>query len=393
MINSFRAKTIPHKATAGVALLGMTLLLFPFIASQFGNSWVRIMDMTLLYVMLALGLNIVIGFAGLLDLGYVAFYALGAYLTGLLASPQFAVVLESLINTYPPLGHALLRLLGPEIAKSGIHLSLWYIVPLSAALAAFFGALLGAPTLKLRGDYLAMVTLGFGEIVRLMIINLNQPVNLTDGPSGINMIDPIRIFGVSLHGEAGSKAILYFGSFGMPSVNAYYFLFLFLCCSIVFVTFRLRDSRLGRAFVAIREDETAAKAMGINTRNIKLIAFAMGASFGGIAGSMFAAFQGFISPESFSLDESIAILAMVVLGGAGHVPGVILGAVVLAALPEILRHAVEPLQRQLFGHVMIDAEILRQLLLGLSMVLIMLNRPAGLWPYPAQQDQLDVIIR
>jgi len=247
MINSFRAKTIPRKATAGVALLGMALVLFPFVASQFGNSWVRIMDMTLLYVMLALGLNIVIGFAGLLDLGYVAFYALGAYMTGLLASPQFAVVLESLINTYPQLGHALLQLLGPEVAKNGIHLSLWYIVPLAAALAAFFGALLGTPTLKLRGDYLAMVTLGFGEIVRLMIINLNQPVNLTDGPSGINMIDPIRIFGVSLHGETGSKAILYFGGFGMPSVNAYYFLFLFLCCSIVFVTFRLRDSRLGRA--------------------------------------------------------------------------------------------------------------------------------------------------
>ncbi|HEY8026664.1 MAG TPA: ABC transporter ATP-binding protein [Burkholderiaceae bacterium] len=387
MINAFQAKTLPHKAAASLALLGVTLALFPFIASHFGNSWVRIMDMTLLYVMLALGLNIVVGFAGLLDLGYVAFYALGAYMTGLLASPQFAIVLESLVNSYPQLGHALLRLLGPEVAKNGIHLSLWCIVPLGAALAAFFGALLGAPTLKLRGDYLAMVTLGFGEIVRLMIINLNQPVNLTDGPSGINMIDPIRIFGVSLHGEAGSQATVYIGTLAMPSVNAYYFLFLFLCGGIVFVTFRLRDSRLGRAFVAIREDETAAKAMGINTRNIKLLAFAMGASFGGVAGAMFAAFQGFISPESFSLDESIAMLAMVVLGGAGHVPGVILGAVVLATLPEILRHAVEPLQRQLFGHVLVDAEILRQLLLGSAMVLIMLNRPAGLWPSPRHEDR------
>lgn len=385
MIDYSGAKANPRKASASLALLGLALLLFPFFASQYGNSWVRMVDMALLYVMLALGLNIVVGFAGLLDLGYVAFYALGAYMTALLASPQFAVVLESLVNTYPLAGNALRWLVGPEAATNGIHLTVWLIVPLGAALAAFFGALLGAPTLRLRGDYLAMVTLGFGEIIRILIVNLNAPVNITDGPRGINMIDPVRIFGVSLHGEPGSRATLHVGGFSMPSVNAYYFLFLILCAGIVLVTLRLQNSRLGRAFVAIREDETAARAMGINTRNVKLLAFALGASSGGVAGSMFAAFQGFISPESFSLTESIAVLSMVILGGMGHVPGVILGAVMLAALPEVLRHVVEPIQRQLFGQVLIEAEILRQLLLGLAMVLIMLNRPAGLWPKAASQ--------
>jgi branched-chain amino acid transport system permease protein len=170
----------------------------------------------------------------------------------------------------------------------------------------------------------------------------------------------------------------------MPSVNAYYFLFLFLCVAVVFVTSRLQHSRLGRAWVAIREDEIAAKAMGINTRNVKLLAFSMGASFGGVAGAMFGAFQGFVSPESFSLTESIAVLAMVVLGGIGHIPGVIMGGALLAALPEVLRHVVEPLQ-ELFGHVLIEAEVLRQLLYGLAMVLIMLNRPAGLWPRPSMK--------
>ena len=139
--------------------------------------------------------------------------------------------------------------------------------------------------------------------------------------------------------------------------------------------------------MAIREDEIAAKAMGINTRNVKLLAFAMGASFGGVAGAMFASFQGFISPESFSLTESIAVLAMVVLGGMGHIPGVVLGGIILAALPEVLRHVVEPAQMAMFGKVVIDAEVLRQLLYGLAMVLIMLNRPAGLWPAPKSEDR------
>lgn len=385
----FDVKNTPGKAYSSMALILILLLIFPFFAMQFGNSWVRIIDVALLYIMLALGLNIVVGFAGLLDLGYIAFYAVGAYMTGLLASPQFSSLLESVVNQYPMLGDFLVRVLGEEIRSSGIHLSVWLIVPLAAAVAGLFGALLGAPTLKLRGDYLAIVTLGFGEIIRIFMGNLNEPLNFTNGPQGINMIDPIRIFGVSLGGEAGSRANVMLGDYAMPSVNAYYFLFLFLCIAIVFVTTRLQHSRLGRAWVAIREDEIAAKAMGINTRNVKLLAFSMGASFGGVAGAMFASFQGFISPESFSLTESIAVLAMVVLGGIGHIPGVIMGGVLLAALPEVLRHVVEPAQMAMFGRILIDAEVLRQLLYGLAMVLIMLNRPSGLWPAPNKEDRPD----
>ncbi len=385
----FDTKNNPKRAYGSFVVLAVVLMVFPFVAANFGNSWVRIIDMALLYIMLALGLNIVVGFAGLLDLGYIAFYAVGAYMTGLLASPQFAAVIESFINTYPSVGEFLVWLCGPEIVQNGIHLSVWLIVPLGAALAAMFGALLGAPTLKLRGDYLAIVTLGFGEIIRIFMNNLNAPVNITNGPQGINLIDPIRVFGVSLAGEEGSRATVYIGHFSMPSVNAYYFLFLLLCGVIVFVTTRLQHSRLGRAWVAIREDEIAAKAMGINTRNIKLLAFSMGASFAGVAGAMFAAFQGFVSPESFSLNESIAVLAMVVLGGIGHVPGVILGGALLAALPEVLRHVVEPVQMTLFGKVLIEAEVLRQLLYGLAMVLIMLNRPSGLWPSPKHEDRFE----
>ena len=369
-----------------IALLVLALV-FPFFAAQFGNSWVRIMDVALLYILLALGLNVVVGFAGLLDLGYIAFFAIGAYLTGLFASPQFAVVLESLVMEYPAIGEALVALCGADIAANGIHLSVWLIVPLSAAVAGLAGALLGAPTLKLRGDYLAIVTLGFGEIIRIFMNNLNGPVNITNGPQGINLIDPVRLGGLSLAGEAGSGAMVRVAGWAMPSVNAYYFLFLFLVLVTVFVSHRLQYSRLGRAWIAIREDEIAAKAMGINVRNVKLLAFAMGASFGGVAGAMFASFQGFISPESFSLTESIAVLAMVVLGGIGHIPGVVLGAISLAALPEVLRHTVGPLQMTLLGEVWIEAEVLRQLLYGLALVLIMLVRPAGLWPSPRPEDR------
>ncbi|MES2537361.1 MAG: ABC transporter ATP-binding protein [Pseudomonadota bacterium] len=392
MAHYFDMKRNPKKAWISMFVLGAVAIIFPFIAANFGNSWVRIMDIALLYIMLALGLNIVVGFAGLLDLGYIAFFAIGAYMTGLLASPQFAVVLESFVNQYPPIGNSLIWFFGPEITQNGIHLSVWLIVPLGAAVAGIFGALLGAPTLKLRGDYLAIVTLGFGEIIRIFMNNLNGPVNITNGPQGINLIDPIRIFGVSLGGEAGSQATVKFAGLSMPSVNAYYFLFLGLCIAIIFISARLQHSRLGRAWVAIREDEIAAKAMGINTRNMKLLAFAMGASFGGVAGAMFASFQGFVSPESFSLTESIAVLAMVVLGGMGHIPGVVLGGVILAALPEVLRHTVEPVQMAIFGKILIEAEVLRQLLYGLAMVAIMLYRPAGLWPAPKHEDRPDADI-
>ena len=363
-----------RKAYLGLAVFAIALLLLPIVAGHAGDSWVRILDFALLYIMLALGLNIVVGFAGLLDLGYIAFYAIGAYLCALLASPQFATVLQSFVDNYPELGNWMVGVFGPQIAHNGIHLPVWVIVPLAAALAATFGVILGAPTLKLRGDYLAIVTLGFGEIIRIFLNNLNSPVNFTNGPQGILNIEPKLIGDVSFR-----QPIALFG-FEVSVVQLYYYLFLALV--IVFFSIRLQNSRVGRAWVAIREDEIAAKAMGINTRNIKLLAFAMGASFGGVSGAMFASFQGFVSPESFGLLESIVVLAMVVLGGMGHIPGVILGGVLLAAFPEVLRHIVVPIQQTLFGHVIVDAEIIRQLLYGLAMVGIMLFRPAGLWPAP-----------
>ena len=380
-----RTTEVASSSRIKLALLVIAVLVFPFLAAPFGNAWVRIADVALLYIMLALGLNIVVGFAGLLDLGYVAFFAIGAYLAGLLSSPQLAATIESLQIDYPALATWVTDFVGPAIATQGIHLSVWLIVPLAALVAGIAGALLGAPTLKLRGDYLAIVTLGFGEIIRIFMNNLNGPINITNGPQGINLIDPIRIGDVSLAGEAG---VVMIGDLVIPSVNAYYYLFLLLCVVTIVFSSRLQYSRLGRAWIAIREDETAAKAMGINVRNMKLLAFAMGASFGGVAGAMFGAFQGFISPESFTLTESIAILAMVVLGGIGHIPGVVLGAVLLAVLPEVLRHTVEPLQLALFGQVWIDAEVLRQLLYGLALVLIMLARPAGLWPSPRKEQQM-----
>lgn len=342
----------------GFLLVAIALIALPWVAGLLGNSWVRILNIALLYVMLALGLNIVVGFAGLLDLGYVAFYAVGAYVYGLLASPHLTDNFEAISALFP----------------EGLHLSIWVLIPLSAVVAAFFGVLLGAPTLRLRGDYLAIVTLGFGEIIRLFLNNLNAPLNLTNGPQGINMIEPVQVAGVRF-----SRTVELFG-LEVPALHLYYYLFLALALLIIVVCMRLQHSRVGRAWTAIRDDETAAKAMGINTRNMKLLAFALGASFGGVAGAMFSAFQGFVSPESFGLMESIIVLCMVVLGGMGHIPGVILGALLLAGFPEMLRQVVTPVQEFLFGAVLVDAEIIRSLIYGLTMVLVMLYRPQGLWP-------------
>jgi len=201
-----------------------------------------------------------------------------------------------------------------------MHTPVWLVIPLGAALAGVAGVILGAPTLKLRGDYLAIVTLGFGEIIRVFMNNLDRPVNITNGPKGIQQIDSIKILGVDF-GRTGE--IL---GYEISGVTKYYYLFLLLVVVSVVICYRLERSRIGRAWMAIREDEIAAKAMGINTRNLKLMAFGMGATFGGVSGVMFASFQNFVSPESFALQESIMIVAMVVLGGIGHIPGVVLGA-------------------------------------------------------------------
>ena len=337
-------------------LAAVALVALPLVAQQFGQGWVRIMALALLYVLLALGLNIVVGYAGLLDLGFVAFYAVGAYLYALMASPHLSENFESFKALFP----------------NGLHTPIWLVIPAAAAFAAAAGVLLGAPTLKLRGDYLAIVTLGFGEIIRVFLNNLEHPVNVTNGPRGLDRIDPMSVAGLDL-----GRAVTV-GDFKIPSVTLYYYLFLVLVVFSVIICHRLETSRIGRAWMAIREDEIAAKAMGINTRNMKLLAFGMGATFGGVSGSMFAAFQGFVSPESFSLMESVMIVAMVVLGGLGHIPGVILGALMLAALPEVLRYVAGDVQNLTGGR--IDASILRQLLIALAMIAIMLLRPRGLWP-------------
>jgi branched-chain amino acid transport system permease protein len=268
-----------------------------------------------LYVLLALGLNVVVGFTGLLDLGYIAFYAIGAYLYAFLASPQF-----------------------------GLHWPFLGILPLAAMVAGIFGVSFGAPTLRLRGDYLAIVTLGFGEIIQLVA---NNAMPLTNGPQGIYALDTPSLFGYRLSSNTG-----------------YYYLLVVLCALVVVVVTRLNRSRIGRAWAAIREDEDAARAAGINTVRMKLLAFAIGAMIGGLAGPVFAANDVFVSPVSFSLDQSILVLAMVVLGGMGSIRGVILGAAILVLVPETLR----PLAANRF------------IIVGAIMVIMMIVRPGGLLP-------------
>ena len=346
-------KRHPQAKWIGVVLVAIALLALPFVLAQAGTAWVRITNLAILFVLLSLGLNIVVGFAGLLDQGYIAFYAVGAYVYALLASPHF-----------------------------NVHLPWWAILPIGAFVACIFGILLGTPTLKLRGDYLAIVTLGFGEIIRIFLNNLSEPFNLTNGPKGITTIDPVRWLGLDF------GATTRFGELAVSGTIKYYYLLLALMVVVIIVNLRLQDSRIGRAWEAIREDELAARAMGINTMRMKLLAFAMGASFGGIAGGMFSAIQGFISPESFILNESIMVLAMVVLGGMGNIWGVILGAILLSFVPELLRYWVEPAQRWAFGRSIIDPEVIRMLLFGLAMVVMMLFRPAGLWPSAVRKREL-----
>jgi len=344
----------PAASRVGVALVAIALLALPFALAGVGTAWVRITNLAILFVLLSLGLNIVVGFAGLLDLGYIAFYAVGAYVYALLASPHF-----------------------------NLHLPFWAILPLGALVACLFGVLLGTPTLKLRGDYLAIVTLGFGEIIRIFLNNLSQPVNITNGPQGVTLIDPFRIGSFSFAQPQSLAGLNFSGPI------KYYYLLLLVLVVVVVLNLRLQDSRIGRAWEAIREDETAARAMGINTRNMKLLAFAMGASFGGVAGGMFSAMQGFISPESFVLVESVNVLAMVVLGGMGNIWGVILGAILLSFVPEVLRYTVGPVQMQLFGRTLIDPEVIRMLLFGFTLVLMMLFRPAGILPSATRKRELE----
>ena len=283
------------------------------------------------FVLLALGLNIVVGFAGLLDLGYAAFFAIGSYAFAMLASPQF-----------------------------GIHIPFWIMLFVASAIAAVFGILLGAPTLRLRGDYLAIVTLGFGEIVPQTFLNLSQ---WTGGPNGIGSLDQPTFFGYR---------------FGF-NVTPYYYLMLALIALAVFLVSNLRDSRLGRSWMAIREDELAAAHMGINTTRAKLAAFALGASFSGLAGVAYGAKLQLVSPDQFQFNVSVAILSMLVLGGMGNIPGVVLGSLVISSLDRyILPQATSFLQNTV--HVNVDLTNSRLLIYGAILVLMMLFRPEGLLP-------------
>ncbi|MEJ5040778.1 ABC transporter ATP-binding protein [Pseudomonas sp. B21-036] len=374
--------------TAQYLLLILAFVALPFVVDSIpflGPTWVRILGFAMLYVLLALGLNIVIGYAGLLDMGYIGFYAIGAYLYALLASPHLnmAGLVDGVLN-WP----------------------LWVIIPLAAIAAAICGVLIGAPVLKLRGDYLAIVTLGFGEIIRIFMNNLDQPVNITNGPQGISNIAPLHIDGGAWSHAAGQapEALLSLQTswslFGLKvtPVISYYLFFLVVVIFAIVLSKRLEVSRIGRAWMALREDEVAAEAMGLNKRNLKLLAFAMGATFGGVSGVLFSSYQGFVSPESFTLMESIMVLAMVVLGGMGSIRGVVLGALILSVMPEVFRDLVNWIQPFVMDNVtfvsrevlrnVLDASTLRMLVFGLALILVMRYRPEGLWPSNRRRAEL-----
>lgn len=315
-------------------------LIFPFLGSR---SQVDLATLVLIYIMLSLGLNIVVGLAGLLDLGYVGFYAVGAYTYAMLAM-YFGI-------------------------------GFWTGLIAAGVMAAFFGFILGFPVLRLRGDYLAIVTLGFGEIIRIMLNNLTE---LTGGPRGIGSIPKPTFFNLEFSRRASEGAQTFHEFFGIAFNSMHRVIFLYLLALVlvlitVFVINRLIRMPIGRAWEAIREDEIASRSLGLNPTNIKLSAFTIGATFAGFAGSFFAARQGFISPESFTFIESAIILAIVVLGGMGSQIGVILAAIVMTVLPEMAREFNE----------------YRMLLFGLMMVLMMIWRPQGLLPMKRPHVELQ----
>jgi ABC-type branched-subunit amino acid transport system permease subunit len=290
------------------------------------------------FVLLALGLHVVVGFAGLLDLGYAAFFAIGSYTFAMLASPQF-----------------------------GIHIPFWVMLFVASGVAAVFGILLGAPTLRLRGDYLAIVTLGFGEIVPQTFLNLSQ---WTGGPNGIGSLDQPSIFNYR------------FGFQALP----YYYLILGLIAVAVLAANNLRASRLGRAWMAIREDELAAAHAGINTTTTKLAAFAIGASFSGLAGCAYASKLQLVSPDQFGFNVSVAVLSMLVLGGMGNIPGVIVGSLVISSLDRFILPQLTNFMHG-FG-IAIDLTNSRFLIYGVILVLTMLFRPEGLIPSRQRKAEL-----
>ena len=291
------------------------------------------------FVLLALGLNIVVGFAGLLDLGYAAFFAIGSYSYAMLASAQF-----------------------------NVHIPFWVLLFLAPAITALFGVLLGAPTLRLRGDYLAIVTLGFGEIVPQTFLNLSQ---WTNGPNGISALD---------------QPVLFNYKFGLQTTPYFYVGLLLLIVAIVIVH-NLQDSRLGRSWMAIREDELAAAHMGINTTKAKLSAFALGASFSGLAGVAYASKLSLVSPDNFQFNVSIFVLSMLVLGGMGNIYGVIVGSLLLSSLERFILPQATIFAHNL-GFMSVDFSNFRFMMYGIILVSIMLFRPEGLFPSRQRKAEL-----
>ncbi|MBN1266081.1 MAG: hypothetical protein JXA25_11350 [Anaerolineales bacterium] len=300
--------------------LAAVLVLFPQLPLQRSAFWIRVLAYSCLYIILGLGLNIVVGFSGLLNLGYVAFYAIGAYTYALLASDFF-----------------------------DFHVSFWVVLFIGSALAALAGVLLSFPLLHLRGDYLAIVTLGFGEIVRILATNLTD---LTNGSQGLIGIDSPVFFG-----------------FELKSGEHFYYLLLVVLVLVTFLTYRLNNSRIGRAWTAIREDEVVAQGMGVNTTWYKLLAFTIGAAIGGLGGVIFSAWQGSIFPDNFNLMVSVNVLCLIIIGGMGSIPGVILGGIILIAIPDVLR----------------EFSNYRMLLYGLLLVIMMIARPEGFIPSRRQK--------
>lgn len=332
--------------------IGAVLLLavIPFATSggPAHQSYMEVATQCGIYIAMALGLNIVVGFAGLLDLGFVAFFAVGAYTYAIFATPQANEFISG--QLFPLPGGAF-----------------WVFIVLGGFMAALFGLLLGLPVLRVKGDYLAIVTLGFGEIIRIIFNNLDKPVNITNGAMGLSSIQPPSLFGLS---------------FTFP--NQFYFIVLFILAIVIFSVKRLEHSRLGRAWKAIRENEIAAQSMGIPLIRTKLTAFAIGASFSGMMGVVFAAKQTFIDPTSFTLLESITILVMVLLGGMGSVPGVILGAALVTILNlQVLTELTNWLnQLTLQGVIHLPNSIspskMQRLIFGAILVLVAIFRPNGL---------------
>ncbi|CAI8712439.1 branched-chain amino acid ABC transporter permease [Brevibacillus sp. BC25] len=336
------------------------LLIIPLVAGE-NRYYMEVASQVGIYVAMALGLNIVVGFAGLLDLGYVAFFAAGAYAYAIFSTSQANEFIAG--NLFPLSGEWF-----------------WPFLIVGLIVAAVFGILLGLPVLRVKGDYLAIVTLGFGEIIRIVFNNLDKPINITNGPQGITPIPSPELFGIKM---------------GTPFY--FYFIVLFVIAFIVLANIRFEHSRLGRAWIAVREDELAAQSMGISLLNTKLAAFALGASFAGVVGVIFAAKQTFIDPTSFTLMESIGILVMVILGGSGSIPGVVLGAAFVTILQVQLLKEFSNFLHGLQNSGLIslpnqlDPSKFQRLIFGIMLILVALYRPNGLIPAKRKKNDLDAI--